>query len=54
MPSSHKDNKKMSYKKPEKDLATDRLSKRLCYILRYGAVKEGLTVHEGGKVLITA
>ena len=26
----------------------DRLSKRLCYILRYGAVREGLTVHEHG------
>lgn len=30
----------------EKD---ERLSKRLCYVLRYGAVKEGLTLHEGGK-----
>ena len=51
MPSYHKDSKKMSHKKPEKDLTAERLAKRLCYILRYGAVKEGLTVHEGGKAL---
>ena len=31
----------------EKD---ERLSKRLCYVLRYGAVKEGLTLHEGGMI----
>lgn len=34
-------------KKLEKD---ERLSKRLCYVLRYGAVKEGLTLYEGGFV----
>ena len=51
MPLTHKHNKKMSHKKLEKELPADRLSKRLCYILRYGAVKEGLTVHEGGKVI---
>lgn len=28
----------------------DRLSKRLCYLLRYGALREGLQVHEGGFV----
>ncbi|XP_048770038.2 uncharacterized protein LOC125676182 [Ostrea edulis] len=33
--------------KMEKD---ERLSKRLCYILRYGAVKEGLKLYEGGFV----
>lgn len=27
----------------------DRLSKRLCYLLRYGAVREGLMVHENGR-----
>lgn len=27
----------------------DRLSKRLCYLLRYGALRNGLVVHEGGK-----
>lgn len=36
-------------KKFEKD---ERLSKRLCYVLRYGAVKEGLTLYEGGNVII--
>lgn len=41
-----KDNKG---KKSEKD---ERLSKRLCYVLRYGAVKEGLTLYEGGNVII--
>lgn len=35
-------------KKLEKD---ERLSKRLCYVLRYGAVKEGLTLYEGGNIL---
>lgn len=39
-----KDNKG---KKSEKD---ERLSKRLCYVLRYGAVKEGLTLYEGAFV----
>ncbi|WAR01394.1 hypothetical protein MAR_007952 [Mya arenaria] len=34
----------------KEDKYADRLPKRLCYILRYGAVKEGLTVHEGGYV----
>lgn len=34
-------------KKSEKD---ERLSKRLCYVLRYGAVKEGLTLYEGAFV----
>lgn len=32
------------------DRYAGRLSKRLCYILRYGAVVEGLTVHEEGFV----
>lgn len=41
-----KDNKG---KKSEKD---ERLSKRLCYVLRYGAVKEGLALYEGGNVII--
>lgn len=41
-----KDNKG---KKLEKD---ERLSKRLCYVLRYGAVKEGLTLNEGGNAII--
>lgn len=31
---------------------TVRLSKRLTYLLRYGAEKEGITVHEGGLYLI--
>lgn len=30
------------------DKSEDRLSKRLCYILRYGALKEGLDVLDGG------
>ena len=47
MPHHHKDSDKMATVKPERDFS-ERLSKRLCYILRYGAVKEGLTVHEGG------
>ncbi|XP_062588055.1 F-box and leucine-rich repeat protein 13-like [Saccostrea cucullata] len=34
----------MEEKKLEKD---DRLSKRLCYILRYGALKEGLKLYHG-------
>ena len=42
----------MNSKKPEKDIGTERISKRLCYILRYGAIKEGLTVHEGGMSLL--
>lgn len=36
-------------KKLEKD---ERLSKRLCYVLRYGAVKEGLTLYEGGNIIV--
>lgn len=48
MPFTYKHKKKMSHKKPEKDQYADRLAKRLCYILRYGAIKEGLAVHEGG------
>ena len=47
MPHHHKDSDTMAAAKPERDFS-ERLSKRLCYILRYGAVKEGLTVHEGG------
>ena len=31
-----------------RDEETARLSKRLCYILRYGAVKEGLHVDDAG------
>lgn len=27
------------------------LSKRLCYILRYGAAKEGLQLYPGGKFM---
>ena len=56
MPHHHKDSDKMATVKPERDFS-ERLSKRLCYILRYAAVKEGLTVHEGGmsneKVFLT-
>ena len=37
----------MASRKPERDYK-DRIAKRLCYILRYGAITEGLTVHEGG------
>ena len=37
----------MACRKPERDYK-DRIAKRLCYILRYGAITEGLTVHEGG------
>ena len=36
-------------KKKDLDPYAGRLSKRLCYILRYGALKEGLTVLDGGK-----
>lgn len=32
------------------DKYAGRLSKRLCYILRYGAIKEGLTIHKEGTV----
>jgi len=28
-----------------------RLAKRLCYLLRYGAVKEGLDIYMGGTLL---
>ena len=41
-------NETMSHKNSENGATGNRLSKRLCYILRYGAVKQGLTVHEGG------
>ncbi|XP_060587912.1 uncharacterized protein LOC132743408 [Ruditapes philippinarum] len=34
----------------KEDKYAGRLSKRLCYILRYGAIKEGLTVHKEGFV----
>lgn len=44
----HKMDKDTKGKKLEKD---ERLSKRLCYVLRYGAVKEGLTLYEGGNIL---
>jgi len=33
---------------PKENMYADRLSKRMCYILRYGAVKEGLTIFAGG------
>lgn len=45
----HKMDKDNKGKKSEKD---ERLSKRLCYVLRYGAVKERLTLYEGGNVII--
>lgn len=47
MPHSKDDSKHKSGRETE-DRFADRLSKRLCYILRYGAIQEGLTVHDGG------
>ena len=41
--------------KPQtEDIYAGRLSKRLCYLLRYGAIKEGLTVYEGGMLLLVS
>ncbi|KAK3084234.1 hypothetical protein FSP39_010408 [Pinctada imbricata] len=48
MPTSESKSVKDCGVKPEEE--DSRLSKRLCYVLRYGAVKEGLEVLEGGFV----
>ncbi|XP_045171987.2 uncharacterized protein LOC123534020 [Mercenaria mercenaria] len=48
MPHINNNNQKGSDSREAEDRYAGRLSKRLCYILRYGALKEGLTVHDGG------
>ncbi|XP_033748891.1 uncharacterized protein LOC117333618 [Pecten maximus] len=45
--SAKRERQKMSSEGVEED---SRLAKRLCYLLRYGAMKEGLDVYEGGYV----
>lgn len=52
--SADKDDVKGSLKeKKEVELYRERLSKRLTYILRYGAKKEGLQMDESGKTILT-
>ncbi len=52
---SNSDQRKMTAKPDHNSHKIDtkkRLSKRLAYLLRYGAEKEGLRVTEGGTLLV--
>lgn len=50
---THDDNKRDSSKQiKEQETWRERLSKRLTYILRYGALKEGVQVSDSGRYIL--